>query len=62
MEKGGGGEKWKDNEITKCSFEQILWKSKLAWRSKLKLQEVQLHLGNAGIPLHWLEGEEKVSV
>lgn len=31
MEKGGGGgEKWKDNEITKCSFEQILWKSKLA--------------------------------
>lgn len=30
MEKGGGGGKWKDNEITKCSFEQILWKSKLA--------------------------------
>lgn len=22
--------RWKDYEITKCSFEQILWKSKLA--------------------------------
>lgn len=58
--------RWKDDEITKCSSEQNLRKkSMLAWRTKVKLQEVELHLGNDGIlPLFadWPEGRWRFEV
>lgn len=40
------------DEITKCSYERILRKSKVSFNMQVNLKEVQLHLGNAGISLH----------